>query len=82
MTHEAQRRALFHLADEGHGQQECRDEEEDIHAAGNPAKPHVVSDNHEHREGAKALDLGTVARFGLQSGSPRLLVVFLGFWHR
>jgi hypothetical protein len=75
VAHEAQRRALLHLADEGHGQQECGDEEEDVHAAGNPAKPHVVRDHHEHRQGAKALDLGPVARLGLQAGSPRFMVL-------
>ena len=71
VAQQPQRRAAFDLPREAECHQEGRNEEEDVHAAGDPAQPHVVRDHHEDREGAKALDFGAVACF---SGRRRTCV--------
>ena len=47
-------------ADELAGQQEARDDEEHVDAAGHPAEPHVVDDDERDGDRAQALQLGPV----------------------
>ena len=59
--------ARFDLPDEGKGQQECGDEQEDVHAAGDPPQPDVVGHHHQHGEGPEPLDLGLSSPSSLPS---------------
>ena len=69
VAQQPQRLAAFDLAGEAEGHQECRDQQEDVDAAGDAAEPDVVGDHHEDREGAEALDLGPVAGFCAHLGT-------------
>ena len=49
---------LVDLPHEGEGKQECGDEQEDVHTAGNLAHPDVVNHDEEHCKSTQTLDFG------------------------
>ena len=81
VPHKLQWRAAFELAGEGQRQQESRDQQEDVHSAGDLAEPDMVSRNHEHSQGTQALDFRAETGFGLLPGGGRLLRRRSRFWH-
>ena len=61
---QVQRFALVDFPHERERKQESRDEEKNIHTAGDFADPHVVKHHEKHGEGAQTLNFGAEsARF-------------------
>jgi hypothetical protein len=59
---ESERAPPFGFPDERECEQEGGDQQENVHAAGYPAQPHMVGNHHQHGERPEPLDLGPEGR--------------------
>ena len=67
---------LVDLPHEGEREQECGNEQEDIHTAGNLAHPDVVNHDEEHCKSTQTLDFGAETAAFQERLVGRVLAVF------
>ena len=67
---------LVDLPHEGEREQECGNEQEDVHTAGNLAHPDVVNHDEEHCKSTQTLDFGAETAAFQERLVGRVLAVF------